>query len=68
RTDNEGAFAGKNVIAKNKAGAVTEYLVYDSMNESDIEKLKSEGFTISTMSLQELFIGLTEEEPKEWGA
>ena len=33
-----------------------------------VRKLKSEGFTISTMSLQELFIGLTEEVPKEWGA
>ncbi len=66
RTEQKALLSGKNVIAKNAVGTMTEFLVYDDLSGVEIKKLEDDGFSVSSLSLQELFIGLTEEAPKEW--
>lgn len=66
RSDAEKILSDKNVVAKKEMGTITEFSVYDNFTQQELVQLKENGFTISALSLQELFIALTEEEPKEW--
>ncbi len=67
RSDDKELLSGKNIIAVNKLGTVTEYVVYDELSNAELDMLREKGFTISSMSLQELFIAFTENEKREWG-
>jgi len=67
RSDDNGLLSGKNIIAVNKLGTVTEYVVYDELSNAELDMLREKGFTISSLSLQELFIAFTENEKREWG-
>lgn len=65
RSDDKSLLSGKNIIAVNKLGTVTEYVVYDELGNDEIERLREKGFTISSITLQELFIAFTEDSKKE---
>lgn len=66
RTDKESLLNEKNVIAKKEMGVVAEYDIYDELTVEEQKKLTEEGFVFETLSLQELFIALTDEGSKEW--
>lgn len=67
RSDDKELLSGKNIIAVNKLGTVTEYVMYDELENDEIDMLREKGFTISSMTLQELFIAYTQNDKKEWG-
>ena len=59
--------AGKNILYKKQMGTITEYDIYDVITLAEKKELEETGFTISPLSLQELFIAFTQEPAKEWG-
>lgn len=67
RSDDKELLAEKNIVAANKLGTVTEYIVYDELDGEEIDTLREKGFNISSAALQELFIAFTENVKKEWG-
>lgn len=67
RTGQEELLAGKNILYKKQMGTITEYNIYDVITLAEKKELEEKGFTISPLSLQELFIAFTQETAKEWG-
>lgn len=67
RTGKADCFHGKNVIYKKVIGSVTEYSIYDTFTTEERKQLENEGFSISSLSLQELFIAMTGNATTEWG-
>lgn len=59
RTDKAGCLKGKHVLHKKEMGALTEYDLYDPVTRQEYKELEAEGFRISSLSLQELFIAHT---------
>ena len=59
--------SGKNVVAQKEMGTIAEYVLYDTLTVSEKQQLEKDGFTVSSISLQELFIALTEHEAVKWG-
>ncbi len=67
RTGNENLLAGKNVLCQRQMGTIAEYDIYDVITLAEKKELEEKGFTISPLSLQELFTAFTQEPAKEWG-
>lgn len=67
RTDKADRLQNKHVIYTNTMGTVTEYSIYDTFTQAERKALEEEGFTFSSLSLQELFIAMTSTATKEWG-
>lgn len=47
-------------------GAMTEYTLYDDLTLLERKDLEEEGFSITSLSLQELFIAYTADGTREW--
>lgn len=67
RTDQADCFSGKNVLCKKEMGAMTEYEIYDVITIPERKELEAKGFTISPLTLQELFVAFTQKGAREWG-
>lgn len=67
RAELEGCLSGKNILSKQQMGAMAEYYIYDELNERELGELMSKGFTVSALSLQELFLAFTADTTKKWG-
>lgn len=67
RADQANHLKNKNVIYTKTIGTVTEYSIYDTFTQAERKALEEKGFTFSSLSLQELFIGITSTATKEWG-
>lgn len=67
RADRAKCLATKNVLLKKEMGTIAEYALYDTLDITEKKQLEKEGFTISPLSLQDLFIAFTEDTTKKWG-
>lgn len=59
RTEKADCLKNKHVLHKKEMGSLTEYDIYDQITRQECNELESEGFHISTLSLQELLIAYT---------
>ena len=67
RADQESGLSGKNVIAQKEMGTIAEYVLYDTLTSEERQLLERDGFTVSSISLQDLFIAFTQHEAVRWG-
>ena len=67
RADQADCLQTKNVVYTKTMGTVTEYSIYDTFTQAERKALEEQGFTFSSLSLQDLFIAMTSTAAKEWG-
>lgn len=67
RPDKAAYLYKKNVLCEKKMGTIAEYNIYDTLTMEERKQLEEDGFSVSSLSLQELFIALTADSSEEWG-
>ena len=66
RADQETLLSGKYVLTQNQMGSMVQYCIYDNFTSQELQNIQAAGMSVSSMSLQDLFIACTTNREKHW--